>query len=156
MWSFMQTQPWRLIDRATSIPLWNLGPRKRKTKHIHMLGAKRHTAYSRNWVRWSFFCNFHANATVKVDRQSDFTCNHLCLSASWENSTKVDGKAHLLCNLTHAANVQHTCNTRATQRATRAFLLQIPMIFARRCKICSFSFWSSLGTPKVGRKPFWL
>ena len=87
-----------------------------------------------------FFCNFHANATVKVDRQSDFTCNHLCLSAFWENSTKVDGKAHLLCNLTHAANVQHTCNTRATQRATRAFLLQIPMIFARRCKICSFSF----------------
>ena len=58
-------------------------------------------------IEVKFFCISHANATVKVDRQSDFTCNHLGLSASWESSTKVDGKAHLLCNLTHAANVQH-------------------------------------------------
>ena len=41
---------------------------------------------------------------------------------------------------THATHVQHTCNTRATRRATGAFLLRIPMIFARRCKIFSFSF----------------
>ena len=114
-----------------------------------------------------FFWKFHANTTVTFDRQSDFTCNHprtclpshkccACHSKSCAcHATSTQGSQSLppaedfrhpkaIPEKTHAANVQthvqHTCNTRATQRATRAFFLQIPMIFARRCKICSFSF----------------
>ena len=35
------------VDRQSDFNT-SLKPRKRKTKHIYMLGAKRHTAYSRN------------------------------------------------------------------------------------------------------------
>ena len=55
---------------------------------------------------------------------------------------------------------ENTCNqrathVRATRRATRSFLLQIPLIFAQRCKMFSFPFWNGLGAPKVARKAFW-
>ena len=184
-WSFsifMQTQPWRLIDRATSIAnifaflLLGRTPQRWMVRPTYpaicdfaaMVDAKTnlptsetiHCANTNNDNATMVGMARHAQmllASVALATQNHAPATkllHKAPRACRQQRTVVTPKAIL--EKTQAANVQHTCNTRATECATRAFLLQIPLIFARWCKICSFSFWSGLGTTKVARKPLWL
>ena len=89
-----------------------------------------------------FFWTFHANTTVTVDQQSDFTCNYprnACLLTSAALATQNLAPATKFLHEAPRAccqqrtfvtlkqylrkHMQPTCNTRATQRATRAFFL---------------------------------